>query len=92
MSTFGKLLQVEHVLSKQAGLHKVHTFNEAKVGTFDFSSPCRDNEYVTTSHVDSHSLLDYDPWIVLTWHFVAQNLNWKFSSYHIKCFIQPKIQ
>ncbi len=66
------------MLSKQAGLQRVHTSSEAKVGTFDFSSPCHDNEYVTnggTSHVDSHSLLDCDPWIILTWHFAAQNLN-----------------
>ncbi len=60
-NTFGKLLHVEHVLSERAGLHRVHAFNETKVGAFDLSSPCRDDEYVTnggTSHVDSHSLLD----------------------------------
>ncbi len=38
------------------------------------------------------SLLDYSPWIVVIWHFAAQNLNWKFCSYHIKCCVQTKIQ
>ncbi len=66
------------MLSEQVGFHIVHTFSEAKVGTFNYNPPCRDNEYVTnggTSHVDSHSLLDCDFWIVVIWHFAVQNLN-----------------
>jgi hypothetical protein len=78
MSRFGKLLQVEHVLFERIGLHRVHAFSEAKIGAFNFSSLCCDDEYVTnggTTHVDSHSLFDCGPWIAFTWHFATQNLN-----------------
>ncbi len=44
LSTFGKLLQMEHVLFERVGLHRIHAFSETKVGAFDFSSPCCDDE------------------------------------------------